>query len=318
VSISLNHIKKIGFLICMLCLNTAVGEAWSQEIALFSSIKGEVHILKSQDEIIKATLQTRLSAGDSVITGKDGKAAIMYYSGREIILDSEGEYGVQEEIFKESIIRNLASLLSDLLWGEDTTETMAGTTRSAKTRDTFLKPTYPRGTKILESRPTFYWIDENQNSDKNYLIIILCEEIGFYYELRINNNTDVRYPSEAQELRSGVAYAWTIQDVATKEMTDTVKFSLLSAQEKTELISSISELMELCEGDVTNPKWYLLTSALYFKYGLMKQAENSILSFIKLKPDMARAYNILAEIYKRIGLDDEANSMLIRANRINQ
>lgn len=281
----------------------------AQDVAFFSSVKGTVKITDAKGKQKTATSTSKLADGDKVITGSDGKATIMYYSGKEVVLGPSKTHIVRGKKEDDSFLSGLYGTLSDLIWGKSSTSSMAGATRAwAGDANRMIVATYPSETKIMETEPVFRWNDNRESTSKDYILVIRSEISDFKYEMPVKGVTEVAYPKTAPQLKEDDKYVWTVKDASGKDVSPQVGFSLLTADDKSILEEDLKEILKVCNGDNTNPQWYLLTSALYRDYGLMKQAENSILALIALKPDMAQAHVMLATLYKETGRLEEAKA----------
>lgn len=297
----------ISILLAAMFCFAAVGHA--QDVAFFSAVKGTVKVTDAKGKQKNATTSTKLVDGDKVTTGTDGKATITYYSGAEVVLAANKTHLVKGKKEESSFLGGLYETLSDLVWGKSTNSAMGGVTRAwAGDANRLIVATYPSETKVMEGEPVFKWNDNRTGSSKNYIVSIKSEISDFKYEIPVNGATEVAYPKTAPKLKEDDKYVWTVKDAAGKDASPQVGFSLLTADDKSLMDEDLKEILKVCNGDNTNPQWYLLTSALYRDYGLMKQAENSILALIALKPDMAQAHVMLATLYKETGRLEEAKA----------
>lgn len=284
--------------------------AQNKDVAFFSKMKGTVKITDAAGKQKKAGTATKLSDGDKVVTGSDGSVTIMYYTGKEIVLGANNSHAVKAKQEQSSFLSSLYGTLSSLIWGETSNSSMAGATRAwAGDPNRMITATYPSETKILETEPVFKWADHRKPPGNDYVITVKSEISDFKYEIPVSGATQVTYPKTAPKLKAEEKYTWTVKDPAKgTDISPAVKFSLIDPNDNTSLQSDMKEILKVCNGDNTNPQWYLLTSALYRDYGLMKQAENSILALIALKKDMAQAHIMLATLYKETGRLEEAKA----------
>jgi len=304
-----------GLLVVMFITTTA----WTQDVAFFSKMKGTVKVLDAKGKEKKSTTNTKLADGDKVSTGADGSVTIMYYSGKEYAMGPNKAYTVKSKQEESSFLSSLYGTLSGLLWGETSTSTMAGATRAwAGDANRMITATYPSETKVMESEPVFKWADHRKEPGKDYTVSIKSEVSDFKYEINASGVTEVAYPKTAPKLKTDEKYIWTVKDAKGKDVSPQVSFTLLNPDDKSQMESDLKEILKVCNGDNTNPQWYLLTSALYRDYGLMKQAENAILALIGLKPDMAQAHIMLATLYKETGRLEEAKAEEDTARKITE
>jgi len=294
----------------------------AQDVAFFSKLKGTVKVTDVQGKEKKAAVNTKLADGDQVSTGSDGNASIMFYSGKEVALGPNKSFAVKTAKQEEnSFLGGLYNTLSGMIWGSESNNTMAGATRSSTVDQQYnLTPSYPSSTKILESEPIFRWVDRRQTSAKDYLVIIESEVSSFHYEIAASNTNEIAYPKTAPKLKNETEekYFWTVKDSKGADVSPKASFTLISPDNRSKLEEGLKEILRICNGDNTNPQWYLLTSALYKDLSLMKQSENSVLALLALKPDMAQAHYILATLYRETGRFDEAKSEDEKVKKLNE
>lgn len=279
----------------------------AQDVAFFSKVKGNVKIIDLKGKEKQATTKIKLTDGDRVTTGTDGSATIMYYTGKEVVLGSNKSHTVKKKQEESSFLSGLYSTLSGLVWGQESNASMAGATRAwAGDANRMITATYPSETKILEMEPVFKWADHRKVAGKDYIVTIKSEISDFKYDINISGVTEVAYPKTAPQLKVEEKYIWTVKDAKGADVSPAVKFSLIDPSESETMAEDLKEIQKVCNNDITNPQWYLLTAALYRDYGLMKQAETAIQNLIQLKPDMAQAHIMLATLYKETGRLEEA------------
>lgn len=300
--------KMKGLILSLTGLFLMAQLAMAQDVAFFSSIKGKVTITDASGKAKAANMQTKLMEGDKIVTGNDGSVTIMYYTGKEVVVGNNKTYSiVKTKQEQNSFLSGLYSSLSGMLWGETSGTSMAGATRAwAGDANRLITATYPSETKILESEPVFKWMDHRKTSTKEYVIQIKSEISDFKYEINVSGVNEAVYPKTAPKLKNDERYVWTVKDAKGTDISPQVGFTLINSDDRNTMEDDLKEILKVCNGDNTNPQWYLLTAALYRDYGLMKQAENSILALIALKPDMAQAHIMLATLYKETGRLEEA------------
>ena len=300
-----NIIKIWGMAFAMVCFSFSI--VLSQDVAFFSKVKGDVKITDANGKQKPANLKIKLTDGDRVNTGTDGSATIMYYTGKEVVLGSNKNHTVKKKQEESSFLSGLYSTLSGMVWGQESNASMAGATRAwAGDANRMITATYPSETKVLEAEPVFKWADHRKTPGKDYVVSIKSEITDFKYDINISGVTEVAYPKTAPKLKVEEKYVWTVKDAKGADVSPAVKFSLMDPNESETMADDLKEIQKVCNNDITNPQWYLLTAALYRDYGLMKQAETAIQNLIQLKPDMAQAHIMLATLYKETGRLEEA------------
>ena len=298
-------ITTIGKVLLLALFSVSIATA--QDVAFFSKINGSVKITDANGKEKKATTSTKLTDGDKVTTGTDGSATIMYYTGKEVVLGAKKFHTVKKKQEESSFLSGLYSTLSGLVWGQSSDASMAGATRAwAGDANRMITATYPSETKILEAEPVFKWADHRKVAGKDFIVTIKSEISDFKYDINVSGVNEVAYPKTAPKLKVEEKYVWTVKDASGADVSPAVKFSLIDPSESENMADDLKEIQKVCNNDITNPQWYLLTAALYRDYGLMRQAETAIQNLIQLKPDMAQARIMLATLYKETGRLEEA------------
>ncbi|MCB0833577.1 MAG: hypothetical protein KDC45_08955, partial [Bacteroidetes bacterium] len=242
------------------------------------------------------------------------------YTGKEVVLAANKTHLVKKKEEESSFLSSLYSSLSSMMWGETSNTSMAGATRAwAGDADRMITANYPSETKVMESEPVFKWVDHRKTPGTDYVVSIKSEISDFSYEIPVSGGAkEVVYPKTAPKLSVEEKYVWTVKDAKGTDVSPAVKFSLLHPDDKSLLDEDLNEVRKVCNSDITNPQWYLLSSALYRDYGLMKQAESAIQSLISLKPDMAQAHIMLATLYKETGRLEEAKAEEDAARKLSE
>lgn len=295
---------RLQLVICLLVGGLRVS---GQELAFFVSTRGAVRVKTASGSEADATLHMKLRDGDQITTGTDGTATLMYYSGREVILGSRASHKVVQKN-EPGVLARLAGVLSGMLSGESSKDLVGATRAWASDSNRILVPVYPSETRVMEKEPVFEWHDKRGGNDREYVVVIRGLATDFEYEISVKGVTRVAYPSTAPPLLEVEKYAWSIRDVAAEYASTAVHFSLLKSEERTELQQELSEILVVCNSDNTHAQWHLLSSAVYRRFLLMRQAENSIRLLIASKPDMVQAHIMLATLCKETGRFEEAKA----------
>ncbi len=299
--------NRLITLMLMVTWVTAAVVSQDKGVAFFSKIKGNVKVIDAKGKETKATTSTKLNDGDKVVTDATSTATVTYYTGKEVSLAAKKSHVVKSKSEDNSFLSSLYGTLSGLIWGESSGSSMAGATRAwAGDANRMITATYPSETKILEMEPVFKWADHRKTPGKDYIVVIKSEISDFKYEIPVSGATQIAYPKAAPKLKEDEKYIWTVKDAKGADVSPDVRFSLIHPDDKSTLEDDLKEVLKVCNGDNTNPQWYLLTAALYRDYGLMKETEIAIQSLVQLKPDMAQAHIMLATLYKETGRLEEA------------
>ncbi|MGH1362743.1 MAG: tetratricopeptide repeat protein [Calditrichia bacterium] len=291
------RIQLKTFFIMLLALGLPA-ELSAQSVAAFSSIKGDVTI-RSGGIMSKARSSSKLKNGDHIKAGSSGKAVIIYYSGKEVVLRNNGSHKIRSSKSKKnSQASGLGKVVSDLLWGKEKSKSVAGTTRwQTADEDTTLSTVYPRRSKILESRPIFRWIDTIHG--RSFTLTIESEVSDFFYTTQANG-TWFAYPSNAPKLDSEDQYLWFISDSSGRQSAK-VYFSIMGDEEHANLKQDILEVESLkpANGELVTTNFLL--SAAYYRYNLFHSALDHAQQAAVSHPEMPGVYTILETLNTRLG-----------------
>jgi len=273
-------------------------ELSGQSVAAFSSVKGDVTI-KSGSKTSKARSSSKLKNGDRIKAGSNGKAVIIYYSGKEVVLRNNGSHTIRSSKSKKnSQASGLGKVVSDLLWGKEKSKSVAGTTRwQTAEEDTTLITVYPRRSKILESRPIFRWAD---TMNKRFYTLTIESEVSEYsYSTRVHG-TWFAYPAGAPKLGSEDQYVWHISDSSGRQSAK-VYFSLLGDEQHAYLKNDVLEIELLKPSDGETVKTDFLLSAAHYRYNLFHSALDYAQQAAVAHPEMPGVYTLLETLNTRLG-----------------
>ncbi len=272
-------------------------EIAAQSVAAFSSIKGTVTI-QSDGSSKKARKSSKLRDGDRVKTGKNGRAVIIYYSGKEVVLRSNESHTVRvRKNKKNSRTGGIGKVVSDLFWGKEKSKSVAGTTRwQGEEGDSTLQVAYPMRSKINEGRPLFRWRDLNGSGP--YTLTIYSEISDFRFSSTISG-TWFQYPVTAPVLVEEEPYVWSVAD-SDGRVSSEVSFSIIHSEEKANLAKDLRELKAGVLDENSELSDFTL-SALYYQYNLfhsaLKHAKDAAVEY----PDMPQAYMLMETLNLRLG-----------------
>jgi len=280
---------------------------FAQEMAFVVSCRGTVKVKDAAGNEKDAVINMKLKEGDVISTGADGSANLMYFSGKEVILGSKSNHKLVKRT-EPSVLTNLYKVMADMMTEKDSKDLVGATRAWASDSNRTLVPLYPAETKVMEKEPVFEWKDKRGTADHEYVVVLRGQVTDFEYEIPVQGVTRVSYPSTAPALINQERYTWSVKDAGSSYVSPIVNFSLIAEEDRTELQQELTDILAICNSDNTNAQWHLLSSAVYRRFSLMKQAENAVQLLVANKPDMAQAHVMLATLYKEMGRFEDAKA----------
>jgi len=296
-------LTKPLFLTCFAVLFIWSMETTAQSVAAFSSIKGTVTI-QSDGSSKKARKSSKLRNGDRVKTGENGRAVIIYYSGKEVVMRSNDSHTIRSKKNKKnSRTGGIGKVVSDLFWGKEKSKSVAGTTRwQGEKGDSTLQIAYPMRSKITEHRPVFRWYDLQQNGP--YKLTIRSEVSDFLYTVEVVGSW-FEYPASAPRLHAEEQYVWSVENGSRKS--NEVFFSILHDDEAAYLKQDMQELEALAAEEET-PVSDITLSVLYYQYNLFHLARLHAENAASIHAEMPQLHMLLETVNLRLG-DHKAASI---------
>lgn len=290
-------LTKLLFLALFAVLVFLSTEMTAQSVAAFSSIKGTVTI-HSDGSSVKARKSSKLQNGDRVKTGKNGRAVIIYYSGKEVVLRNNASHTVRaKKSKKNSRTGGIGKVVSDLFWGKEKSKSVAGTTRwQGEDGDSTLQVAYPMRSKIVERQPVFRWHD--LKGADSYTLTIYSEISDFRFS-KVVTGTWFEYPVDAPTLKEEEPYVWSVAD-SSGRVSNEISFSIIHSEEKNNLAEDLNELRTNVADENIELSDFAL-SALYYRYNLfhiaLQHAKNAAVDY----SEMPQLYTLMETVNLRLG-----------------
>ncbi len=261
-----------------------------QPIAAIIHSKGKVFIKpKTAGRWDTSAANLRLSAGDSVRTGKQSYAAILYFNGPEVWLGPQKSHLVAT-VKKESMRSKIADVLEWLF--EQETPLPHGLSRGPGKPPVLI---YPRYGKLLSNRPSFAWLSSAAGTE--YVLQLFNENDSLIWK-SIQKDTVFNYPAEAQQLIDGVNYQVEISRQFKDGAEDYGNFSIASTADSARMAALQQEIQTTYKFAVTRDIVY---AASLMKEEFFTEALLVLQQALKKQPDNRTIRTMTAQIYEQVG-----------------
>lgn len=165
----------------------------------------------------------------------------------------------------------------------------------------------PRGTRILPGVVTFEWAGDPR---ARYSIRVIGPR-GLTWEAREIALQPLTYPATAPRLEAGAEYEWEVSSRGQQPRTAT--FRVASPEQSQRVDQALQTLKGAASAGYSSGTVPSMCAALLIDEGLYADARRELLAAIAARPQEPAYHVLLAEIYRRVGLDDEAGESTGRA-----
>lgn len=279
-------------------------------LAVVLSCQGEVAVVKSEGESVKALFGMPLESGDEVRTGKNSGAEILFENGNWIEVGASSSM-----VIKVADVKKSASVVPTSSRSFKTVQNFlklrdpAGTSSLAELRsidrNVELVAESPSQTKISGDHPTFRWKTLDPSTE---LRLILYNEEGIHWEQKVKDAGSLEYPDDAPALESGITYSWIVETTDPLQFpplrSPAAFFEILSASERNELNVSLEQITR--QESIKGATYHILRASLFFDFGLVQDAIDETMEALEFKPEDSTLHYILARLYVEAGRSKEA------------
>jgi len=303
--------KVLRCLMTLAVLTVGVeASAWAATpTALLLSCKGEVTVVRKDGSTVRGSYGLPLGPGDEVRTAPGGEAEINFENGTWIAVGPGSSTRIKSTSVKESAPEDtrartsFESVNTFLKLRESEGVSLAGLRSASKAPDITLES--PCQTTIAAGRPHFSW---RASDTAAALRLKLYDERGVRWQRDVKNVTSIDYPGDAEPLKPGVTYSWTL------ETTDPLRFPPLRSQAAffeimapDEAAALEASLASIDRTTLPSESAYrLVRASLFFNQKLMDEAIGETRAAIELEPENASLHKILARLYAETGKTSEA------------
>jgi len=296
----------------MCLLLVIMGLSFSEEsVAVFTSISGEVRLLRAQDSIAyPAVMLDDLFTGDSVSISI-GEATLLYRTGKIITIKDSSAILITEESDSVRGMSGDADLSEDVRFslsplfevGKGTEKVVPKFVLRAP-EDSLMIPLtiyIPGNTSLTTARPDVIW---SLYPQANWYAVIF-QTRG---DIVINNattDTVMEYIEQNEDLKPGT-YLVRVHAFHNKDTLQSQQcfVRIIDSSEVETVKGKITVLDKIQADDYTKN---LLKALVYEDHSLLIRAAEYYGAMSSIRPDDPYTYKALADIYGKLGLPEQAN-----------
>jgi len=281
----------------------AVAQDGAEPLAVLMSVQGTVTVQAADGGTRAGAFGMHLNPGDTVQTGEDASAEILFSSGNLVQVGSNSRTGVgQPRTASGSSNPNFQSVQSFLKLKDSRGTSSVGTLRSGGTREA-LSLRQPCQSRVSVDDLRFSWHSEDPAPE---LKLPLYGEDGVVFETEVLDAEEFASPADAPELVPGVSYSWTVETtdplVIPPLRSPTGLFELISDEEQKKLDDQLAAV----DAGMSTESGHLYRASIYYGYGMLDQAIEE--TSTALEDDLANdeLRSILARLLNEAGRSAEA------------
>ena len=168
----------------------------------------------------------------------------------------------------------------------------------------------PRRTNVRETRPSFHW--RVVDGATRYQVTVAGDQGDVW--TRETPETSLDYPADAPELAAGVDYGCTVRALSDTGplFSDSETFTVLPSEEATEVAADLEGIEKATVNASTSAGMYVTASYLVGR-GLYGEAASRFEALCKVTPDAPGPHEALGNVYRAVGLTEQAASEYQRA-----
>lgn len=298
---------------------------WADPLAVAVEIKGSVTVTRAGGgKPQKAALGRGLERGDKIQVGPGGSVTLFFNDGNVIELGEKStmtiggrvgaatgsaaaKSGLPSEVFAR-VSRFVASdshksgmlAVAPLRGGEDAPQPMLLS---------------PRRTSVRETRPSFTW--RSVDGATRYQVSVTGDQGELWS--RETGATMLDYPADAPELAAGGDYSCSVRALSETAplLTDTETFTVLPAEE-TKQVGNDLQGIEKATGTASSSAAMYIAASYLVGRGLYDEAVAQFEALVKVTPDAPGPHEALGNVYRTIGLTEQAAGEYKRALELSQ
>jgi len=272
-------------------------------LAVLMSVQGTVTVQGADGSTRAAAFGMHLHPGDTVQTGDDAAAEILFSSGNLVQVGSNSRTGVGQPRTNTTPENEAFASVQGFLRLKDSRGTSSvGTLRSAGAHEA-LSLRHPCQSRVVADELSFSWQCEDPQSEWK---LTVYGEDGVVYESLDFSGEEFRYPADAPALEAGISYSWTVETVDPLVIpplrSPTGFFELLSDTEKKKL----DEQLTAVEGPDQSGSSRLYRASVYYGYGMLDDAIRETSAALESDADNDELRSILARLLTEAGRSSEA------------
>ena len=179
--------------------------------------------------------------------------------------------------------------------------------RSPDTGSLALTLVSPRSTRVLPGVIIFEWAGDPR---ARYSIRVTGPR-GLTWEVRETTLEPLPYPATAPRLEAGAEYEWEVNSQGQQPRI--ARFTVATADQSQRVEQALRTLRGAASAGYSSGTVPSLCAALLIDEGLFADARRELLAAIDARPTESAYHVLLADIYRRTGLDSEAAESTRRA-----
>ena len=305
---------RVGMGILVLAVGGAVG--WlaggvgvagaADAVAVLTEIrpgKGEVRVKRAGEADWTAPQPLLgLRPGDQVRVAGDGRVVLAFTGGgAQTVSAANSPFTVQAPRADSGSdrVRGLLAGVTQFLLGQQKEPTY----QSLSVRSGGGAPPRilsPRATKLLPGSPTFEWTGPQAARYR----VRLTGPAGVLWEQADLPRKAVAYPPTAPPLAPGTRYSWAVETPG--QPVQEAPFEVLSAAEAARVQAALQDLGPSAVAQYPASTVSLMRAGLLFQEGLYADARLELAAAIVAEPDEPTLRLLLAYVYDRVGLREQA------------
>jgi hypothetical protein len=259
---------------CLVLLIVSAGDADSSQ-AFITEITGKARIVKADGGESPAAAGGELAIGEALHVD-EGKAALIYLSGRAVEVGAGQVHKVQKGKGKESaLIEKIAGTLGEIVGPQNEADgpVVHGMARSLAG----VTGALPANTRLSREKFTFTW---DALEDAEEFEFTLETEDGEVLTKKMVKNT--RLDAKDLKLKAGKRYVWSVQEAGSFIPRDSGKSWVEIAPKKE--AKELKKAMAAIESSVKGETLPVLKAANLYREGFFYDAEQALSQLGKKRP----------------------------------
>lgn len=298
--------KLLGnLLLALAAVATAHTLAQAQTIGLLSMIRGEVKIVRAgQSTPVAARIADLLAAGDRVLTGAGGEAAILFCPesrATKLTANGEAEFSATALQLKKGKLADERKVPNCKL----PAALLAGNNKSSgmlRLRGAALVLRTPTRSNVAELKPEFRW-DKYENAT-SYEVKLTDREERILWKQTLTA-TALPFPADSPALEPGQKYNWRVVAFENNENLADVgtNFTVLPASTASQVRQSEANLLALSKAAPDDSGPLFLLAFLYEDNGMLDAAARTYAQIKARMGEQDWVQGRLNEIMGKLGWD---------------
>ena len=316
--------RHVAFVLsCLLASLAMLGSAAADPLAVIAACKGRVQVSPARGGHAEAaTFGRSLERGDRVVVASGGSATVFFNDGNIIELAEKSMVTIGGRVAERPKVGPGAQVPGEVFASVTRFVTRGSAQRglvamSSMRGDGDESPLIvaPRKTELLEARPAFSW--RAVEGATRYRVAVSGD--GGELWSREATGTTLEFPADAAPLVPGSDYLWDVRalDDHGEVRREESFFHVLAAEEADAVRSSLGRIRDSAGGS-ESAACHFLSGSYLFGRGLYRDAATHFEALSRLSPESSAACEALGNVYRAVGLMDQAAAEYQRALSLSQ